>query len=216
MTHDERQYRRRSLRLKGYDYTQSGAYFVTIVTQDRECLFGEVVSGTMRLNDLGRIVWEEWFRSAEIRREIHLTPEEFVVMPNHIHGIVWIGDHAQSPGAHDNTPCVGAHGRAPLRCASLRRPPRSLGAFIAGFKSAAAKRINHHRGTPGAIVWQRNYYEHIIRTDEALNRIREYILTNPLRWHLDRENPAAAGRDDVWESLFHRASGHQSHAGGLP
>jgi hypothetical protein len=123
MTHDERQYCRRSLRLKGYDYTQSGAYsIVTIVTQDRECLFGEVVSGTMRLNDLGRIVWEEWFRSAEIRREIHLTPEEFVVMPNHIHGIVWIGDHAQSPGAHDNTPCVGAHGRAPLRCASLRFP----------------------------------------------------------------------------------------------
>jgi REP element-mobilizing transposase RayT len=125
MRYDPDRHHRRSIRLRGYDYRQPGAYFVTIVTQDRACLFGEVVGEEMHLNELGKIVWEEWFRSAEIRQEIELLPDEFVVMPNHVHGIVWI---VESP--------VGAHGRAPLHHAPLQRLPRSLASFIAGFKSA--------------------------------------------------------------------------------
>ncbi|GBD05453.1 hypothetical protein HRbin20_01036 [bacterium HR20] len=85
---------------------------------------------------------------------------------------------------------VGAHSRAPLH-----RAPRSLGSFVAGFKSATTRQINEIRQTPRAPVWQRNYYEHIIRSDDALHRIREYIVTNPMRWHLDRENPDRTGRN---------------------
>jgi len=221
MTYDPERHHRRSIRLAGYDYTQAGAYFVTLVTHQRECLFGEIVDGEMLLNEIGRIVRDEWFRSAEIRREIALDPDEFVVMPNHIHGIVWIcnmgddvGSHgvgadgvgadgvgadgvgahgvgADGVGAHGvgadgvGADGVGAHGRAPL---PGQRLPRSLSSFIAGFKSAVTKRINEYRGTPGVPVWQRNYFEHIIRDDGELERIRQYIMNNPALWKEDREN----------------------------
>jgi REP element-mobilizing transposase RayT len=196
---------RRSLRLKGYDYAHSGAYFVTICTHKQSPLFGHLVDGTMVLNQCGEIVRKEWFRTVEIRTEIELHADEFVVMPNHIHGIVWIVDTGAS--LHDT---VGAHGRAPLHHnaparahggAHLHRPPRSLGSFIAGFKSTTTRRINQLRGTPGAPVWQRNYYEHIIRTEQALHAIRRYIVENPLRWHLDRYNPDATGPDPLAHDL---------------
>ena len=219
MPYDPKKHHRRSIRLRGYDYTQPGAYFLTICTHRCGHLFGRVVDGEMVLNVFGEIVREEWFRSAEIRAEIELFPDEFVVMPNHIHGIVWIvetddggahGDEAHDPaGAHGPVGAtghhVGAHGRAPLH-----RPPRSLGSFVAGFKSAVTKRVNAHRGTPGARVWQRNYYEHIIRHERALNAIRRYILYNPWRWHLDRYNPDATGPDpwarDIWDMIQGRDS----------
>ncbi len=191
---------RRSIRLKGYDYSQPGAYFITICTQNRECLFGKVVDGEMRLNPYGIVVRREWFRSADIRRELELYDDEFVVMPNHIHGIVWLVETAEMMGGDET---VGAHGRAPLQRASictshgdeshsghtLHRPPRSLSSFVAGFKSAVTKHINQMRNTPGAPVWQRNYYEQIVRDENELNRIRKYIVDNPLKWALDRENP---------------------------
>jgi len=197
-----KRHRRRSIRLKGYDYTRPGAYFVTICTHNREPLFGRVVDGKMVLNEYGEIVREEWFRSARIRDEIELFPGEFVVMPNHVHGIVWIVE------THDRTPTVGATGRSPLRIQSAHpRGPvaRSLGSFIAGFKSAVTRRINIMRGTPGARVWQRNYWEHIIRDDRALDAIRRYIAENPLRWHLDRYNPDRQGTDplahEIWNMM---------------
>lgn len=206
---DDGPHRRRSIRLKGHDYAGGGVYFVTIVTQGRACLFGDVVEGAVRLNRYGESVREEWEGSAQIRPEIRL--DAYVIMPNHVHGIVVInadGSPAASDGAragagadgvvahgvgrhvgahHVGEHAVGAHGRAPLR--GLARPPRSLGSFVAGFKSAAAKRINQMRGTPGAAVWQRNFYEHVIRNDEDLNRLRQYIQDNPLRWAEDSENP---------------------------
>ena len=191
MTYDPERHHRRSIRLAGYDYTQAGAYFVTLVTHQRECLFGEIVDGEMLLNEIGRIVRDEWFRSAEIRREIALDPDEFVVMPNHIHGIVWICNMGDDVGSHGvgadgvGADGVGAHGRAPL---PGQRLPRSLSSFIAGFKSAVTKRINEYRGTPGVPVWQRNYFEHIIRDDGELERIRQYIMNNPALWKEDREN----------------------------
>lgn len=182
MQYDRKKHHRRSIRLADHDYRSPGAYFVTICTHQGELLFGEVVDGDVVLNEYGQIAHEEWLASEDIRREIEL--DAFVIMPNHVHGIVWIRDTADYPavGTHN----AGAHGRAPL----LHRPPRSLGSFIAGFKSAATRRINSVRGTPGVPVWQRNYYERIIRNDTALGRIRKYIQHNPARWAEDRLHAA--------------------------
>jgi putative transposase len=168
MTYDPTRHHRRSVRLPAYDYTQPGAYFLTVVTHQRQCLFGETVDGRVLLSGHGEAVEQEWLRSTQIRREIQL--DAFVVI-------------------------VGAHGRAPLhrsplRRAPLHRSPRSLGSFVAGFKSAVTKRINEMRGTPGLLVWQRNYYEHVIRNDRELARVRQYIVDNPARWEEDQENPA--------------------------
>jgi REP element-mobilizing transposase RayT len=174
MEADGQKHRRRSIRLPEYDYRQAGSYFITVVTHGRNMLFGEIAAGETRLNEFGRIVQDEWRKSAVIRREIEL--DIFVIMPNHIHGIVNIIDAD-----------VGATGRSPLRSGP---PARSLGAFVAGFKSAVTKRISEMRRTPGTPVWQRNYYEHIIRGDRELLRVREYIVNNPLDWELDRENPS--------------------------
>ena len=178
------EHHRRSIRLKDYDYTQNGAYVVTICTHGRESLFGDIVDGEMRLNDFGRIVEEEWWRTETIRPEIEL--DAFVVMPNHIHGIIVIIDGGD----------VGAHGRAPLQKPGVAyRPPRSLGSFVAGFKSAVTKRINAQRDTPNAPVWQRNFYEQVIRNEFTLNEFRGYIVTNPGRWADDRENLAKGSRN---------------------
>ena len=134
------------------------------------------------LSTYGEIVQAEWARSAVVRAELALYA--FVVMPNHVHGIVVMRSEANKEGG------VGAHGRAPLPQSFLHRAPRSLGSYVAGFKATATTQINQLRGTPGAAVWQRNYYEHIIRTDEDLSRIREYVISNPLNWDEDPENPA--------------------------
>lgn len=185
---------RRLIRLKGYDYTQPGAYFVTIVTALREPLFGEIVDGEMRLNAAGRIVLEEWQRTPTVRPEMDI--DAFVVMPNHVHGIVIIREIDDIPygGAHG----VGAHGRAPQSrahngvgaChAPLQRNPRSLGSFIAGYKSIVTRRVNTHFGTPSAPLWQRNFFERIIRNDQEWDRARRYIESNPLNWDLDQEHP---------------------------
>ena len=188
MTYDPRKHHRRSIRLPGYDYTQPGAYFVTFVAHDRECLFGEVVDGVMRLNAFGEIVRDEWFRTAVVRPYVMLDPDEFVVMPNHVHGIIWItgrGDpmgrpHDPMGRPHDND-CDVQQPRGPAA--------GSVGAIIGQIKSIAAKRINALRGTPAAPVWGRNYYEHIIRYETSLNRVRRYIAANPSRWADDREHP---------------------------
>ena len=179
---------RRSIRLQGYDYSQAGAYFVTLCTQNRECLFGEIVNGEMRLNEAGRVVADEWINTAEIRDEIEL--DEWVVMPNHFHGILVI-----------------TVGRGDRRVAPTGPQPRSIGAVMAGFKSAATKRINELRQTPGMKLWQRNYWEHIVRNEPELNRIREYIHNNPAQWVLDKLHPSSlygrpAGRpNEIRESI---------------
>ncbi len=211
MPYDPQRHHRRSIRLPGYDYTRAGAYFITLVTHDRECLFGEIVGGEMRLNTWGEIAREEWFQTAVVRPYVMLRDDEFVVMPNHIHGIIWIvGDYegngdedivgAQRRCAHVGTQrrCAptwgrGTHAIRPIRGATPTNViPGSLGAIIRAYKSATTKRINALRGTPGASVWQRNYYEHIIRDEEDLQRIRQYIQDNPARWAMDRENPVYA------------------------
>ena len=171
---------RRSVRLQDPDYTEPGAYFVTLCTRDRRCAFGEVTLDGVRLTPVGEIVTEEWSKSAEVRAEVEL--DAFVVMPNHLHGIVVISD--TSPRDHRSP---RAHGRAPLQ-----RAARSLGALVAGFKAATTSHVNRLAGTPGVPVWQRNYYEHIIRSDKELERVRQYIAENPGRWAQDPENLSAA------------------------
>ncbi len=190
--YDPARHHRRSGRLRGYDYTRPGAYFVTLATPGREWLFGEVVAGEVVLSAYGLVAHEEWFRSAGIQREIDLFEEEFIVTPNHIHGIVWIvaangevdGAHGEPGGMHGKL--EGAHGRAPLL--PLYRPPKSLGSFIAGYKSAVTKRINQMRDRPGVPVWQRNYFERIVRNPRHLDAVQRYIRNNPGRWEVDREN----------------------------
>jgi len=201
VTHASPLHHRRSIRLKGYDYTRAGAYFVTICTKDRACLFGDVADGVMRLNQMGHIVRQCWLAIPD-----HVPPvllDEFVVMPNHVHGIIVIMPTHIVGARH----AVGATHASPLQNHDTPTRPRgpqrqSVGSIVGSFKSAATKRINEQRGTPGAPVWQRDYFEHIIRNDESLNRIREYILNNPLQWALDRENPLARGAEpeDAWAS----------------
>jgi len=331
MRYDPERHHRRSIRLRGYDYRAVGAYFITIVAQDRACLFGEVVEGAMRLNDAGRMV-ERWWLELNCRFP-HVLTDAYVVMPNHFHGIVVIhspppdttappdvgadlrvcpdsmgahgvgadlrvrpntrvcpdsgGAHAGAPlqrvrpdstgtpdvgadlrvcpdsmGAHGvgadlrvrpNTRVCpdsgGAHAGAPLQRvrpdstgtpdvgADLRVCPDSMGAHGVGadlrvrpntrvcpdsggahtgaplptivqwFKTMTTneyiRMVKHAGWTPfQGRLWQRNYYEHIIRNERALERIRDYILTNPLHWHLDRENTHAIGINSLEEEWF--------------
>ncbi len=198
-------HRRRSIRLKDYDYTREGAYFVTILAKDRENLFGEVVDGTVQLSKIGKIVEECWIEIPRHFPDVEL--DTYIIMPNHIHGALVVGD----VGATHASPLLTAEGRArhasPLQKHPQRvsgRPtgpkPRSVGAIIGSLKSAATRRINQFRQTIGFVVWQRNYYEHIIRGEKSMNKIREYIASNPLRWEFDRENPD--GRPDKTERDF--------------
>ena len=191
---------RRSIRLKGYDYSQAGAYFVTICVHDRECLFGEIVDGEMRLNDFGRIVSAEWIRSGELRSEIEIG--EYVVMPNHFHGIVIITDIVGNGDV-----CRGDRPVAPTRPGPQ---PKSIGAMMAGFKSIVTKRINILRDTPGLPVWQRNYHEHVIRNDADYNRIAEYVAYNPQRWIEDKLHP------DNFDVAVHTNINGNGHIGVKP
>ena len=184
MSYDPAKHHRRSIRLKGYDYAQPGWYFVTIVTHNRDCLLGEIVNGKMFLNDIGIIVRNEWIKTEEIRPEIRL--DEYIIMPNHIHGIIVIVDdnrwHATCRG---DLPVAPTRPVAPTTIKPGPKP-KSIGSIMAGFKSAVTKRVNDYRGTPGQKFWQRNYYEHIIRNENELNRIRNYIINNPKNWDGDR------------------------------
>ncbi len=187
MRFDPDKQHRQSILLRGYDYSQAGAYFITVCTQGRECLFGEIIDGNMRLNGYGRVVGDEWLRSTEIRREIEL--DEWVVMPNHIHAIIAIINHRR--GDRPVAPT-----RENIQSHRLRGPrPKSISALLAGFKSAVTKQINQIRRTPSVPVWQRNYYEHVIRNEHELTRIRQYIANNPAQWALDRENPKVGEKE---------------------
>ncbi len=194
MPYDPNKHRRRSIRLKGYDYSQAGAYFVTIVTQGRECRFGEIINGAMQPNEAGQIVETAWTSLPQRFPNIEL--DACVIMPNHLHGIVVVG--ATLVAAQDAS---GANYRAGINPAptndSIRaktNPAPTLGHVVGAFKS-----ITTHAYIQGVYdcgwspfdkrVWQRNYYEHIIRSEIELNAIRKYIVDNPARWEQDRDNP---------------------------
>ena len=182
---------RRSIRLKGYDYSQAGAYFVTIVTQGRVCLFGDVVGDTMQLNGAGRLAQAAW--EGLPRRFPGIGLDTFVVMPNHVHGIIVIDESvgASLVGSQD-----GDHAGMPDGERATTRVAPTLGDVVGAYKSivtveyARGVRANGWRRFRGRL-WQRNYYEHVIRDERELHLAREYIVNNPLQWSLDRENPDA-------------------------
>jgi len=167
--------KRKSIRLKEYDYSSPGKYFVTICTHDHKCIFGEVMDDTIRLSSAGNIVKKYW---TEIPR--HYTDvvlDTFIIMPNHMHGIIIL------------TEPVGAIHESPLPKTMRQRRKMKLSKIIGRFKMTSAKEINIFQRTHGMHVWQRNYYDHIIRNEKELNNIRDYIINNPLKWASDKKNP---------------------------
>lgn len=176
MKYNPEKHHRRSIRLQGYDYSQPGAYFITICTKDRKYLFGNIIDGKMVLNEYGKIAQQCWLDIPLHYQNVELN--EFVVMPNHVHGIIIIN-------INDT---VGTIHELPLHELPLQKQQRrlmTLPKIIGRFKMNSAKQINQLRQTPGIPLWQRNYYEHIIRNKHELNRIKEYIINNPLKWELD-------------------------------
>ncbi len=167
------QHHRRSIRLLRYDYAQPGAYFVTICSEGRDPVLGEIADGQVHLTAVGRMVEFEWQMLP--RHFENVERDAFVVMPNHLHGIIILSERAPA-----NPPMAKRwHGTA----------ANSLNAILQNFKSLTTRRANHMGGNAGVSLWQRDYYEHIIRRPEELQRIREYILNNPLQWEWDEENP---------------------------
>ena len=180
MKFDPPKHHRRSIRLPGYDYSQPGAYFITIVTRGRECLFGEIKDGEMQLIQAGQIVWDVWNSLPARYPQIGLGTAQ--IMPNHFHGIIIIPVRA----IHE-LPLQGL----PLQGSPLQERRRMTIPLVVGyFKMNTAKRINKILDAEGIPVWQRNYYEHIIRNDAEYNRIHVYIESNPANWVTDDEHPA--------------------------
>ena len=167
---------RHSLSLKNYDYTQTGAYFVTICTQGRECLFGEVMDDEMQLNEAGRMVARWWSELTSKFPTVSL--DSYVLMPNHLHGIVGIGQKG------DSMTDQGAHAGAPLPTMVQWFKTMTTNEYIRGVKDGSFPQFERK-------LWQRNYYEHVVRNEDELNSIRQYISQNPAEWHLDRENPVS-------------------------
>ncbi len=173
---------RRTIRLPEYDYAQSGFYFLTICTHNRVCLFGDIAEGTMRLNDAGRMVEQCW---GTIPAHFpHVALDECMVMPNHVHGILRVVDRwATGRG----TACRAPTGGTTTPVEQFGVPVSgSIPTVIRSFKSAVTKGINEISQSSGRCdVWQRNYWEHVIRDETELQRIREYICDNPLHWATD-------------------------------
>ncbi|CAD5930987.1 putative protein HI_0554 [Planktothrix tepida] len=197
MPYNPQIHHRRFIRLKGYNYTQPGGYFVTICTKEKQCLFGDIVQGEMRFNSLGAIAFNTWQQIPETFPHVEL--DYFVIMPNHIHGILIFHEILSDPQFP-----VGARRASPLHRTSLSQleisakstqqphgaAPKSLGAVVGWYKSSVSKLINRICNNSGqGLIWQRDYYEEIIRDERALNHIRKYIVENPARWDDDPEHP---------------------------
>ncbi len=196
MTYSPDIHHRRSIRLKGYDYSQAGACFVTICTMDRQCLFGDIVSGQMRLNRAGQMIATVWQEIPRYYSGIDI--DNVAVMPNHLHGIITIvgaGPRACPGPGHPQggAPTVSGHpqGGAPARL--------SLPDVVHRFKTLTTKRyvdgVKQNGWTPfPGKLWQRNYWEHIVRNESELHRIREYICNNPAQWEMDKMHLGREGR----------------------
>lgn len=206
MPFDPSIHHRHSIRVKEFDYASTGVYFITVCTHQRECLFGEIENGEMNLNEVGKIVQEELLKTSVIRKEVEL--DEWIIMPNHLHFLIWfqssnlVGAHSMRPDPDSQSHChvnesdrqcadatdgINIH-HAGASFAPLRRRARSVGSMVAGFKSAVTRELRSRLNIDGS-AWQRNYYERVIRSEEELNRIRQYIRDNPLKWDSDPERP---------------------------
>ncbi len=241
MTYNPNIHHRRSIRLKGYDYSQAGAYFITICCQDRDVsTLGEIVDGKMILNDYGNIAYNEWGNTPNIRKNVEL--DVFVIMPNHLHGIIIINDigrgelHSPNIKTDQNrkgelhSPIISGECNSPQPSRQgFRSPSQTVGAIVRGFEGSVMRQINTYESRRGEMlspdnekgrmqfaptdssdnemgecnsinskgecnsprqvqssIWQRDYYEHIIRTDKSYQRISDYIIENPARWEDDK------------------------------
>lgn len=169
---------RQSIRLKNYDYAHAGHYYVTICTHNRQCLFGTIKNGKILLNKSGKIIVDIW-QSLPKHHPVEL--DTFQIMPNHMHSVI------QIVGATRGSPAIATVRSKPQTGGS--RPAPTLGTIIGLFKSECTKKIRRAMENPHINVWQRNYYEHVIRNQKSLNKIRQYISTNPSMWSHDRNNP---------------------------
>jgi REP element-mobilizing transposase RayT len=189
---DNKKHHRRSIRLKDYDYSQAGAYFVTICVKDMKCILGKIQSSKMRLSKIGGIIQQYWEEIPNHFDSVKL--DVFVVMPNHLHGIVYITDDCR--GVQLNAPTKNA----PNFYSSISPGRKTLSVVIRTFKAAVTTHCRKSR--IHSSLWQRNYYEHIIRNEEKLDLIRGYILYNPLQWQYDRENPEHV-QDNAYHNQWH-------------
>ncbi len=194
MPYDPDKHHRRSIRLPGFDYSKAGAYFVTLVAQDRACRFGEIQDGTMRLNSVGEIfdtIWREIpVNYAGVEIDYH------VVMPNHLHGILVLGG---IPSPTIGGPSLSAPPTLPFPEDGDASSGLSVSEIVGRFKSLTTNRYIEgvkENGWPRfrGHFWQRNYHEHVIRDEEDWGRIAEYVLENPAKWADDPENPLSSGR----------------------
>ncbi len=182
-------YKRRSIRCRNREYTKPGAYFLTILTHQRKHLFGRVESGKMILNSYGRIAEREWLKTGEMRP--YLSLDAYVIMPDHIHMIIIINS-VIPPSTHmDSTHCVRANCVRPSVDTETERGfSGSIGAVISGYKASVTRKINTLRNTPGLSVWQRNYFDRILREKDTLKRYRDYIHLNPENWCKSEKTPS--------------------------
>jgi putative transposase len=169
MSYDSDRHNRRSMRLAGHDYSSPGFYFVTVCCHDRQHLFGAIKNGSVLLSSAGEIVAEAWLYSAKLRPEFRF--DEWVIMPNHFHGIIQIVDAPMERTEVDR---------------AFRMRSRSISSLMTGFKGSTTKHINQWRGLPGCPVWQSRFYDRILRDDQALQQVRQYILDNPKNWKQDQ------------------------------
>lgn len=181
---------RKTTRLTTFDYTQEGAYFVTIVVKGRLSLFGKIIQGSSLLNDSGEMI-VKWWKKIEGKFP-NAQNDVFIVMPNHFHGIIFLKNLPIASGAKE-----GAHAGAPLQKIIQWFKTMTTNEYIHGVKNRGWQPFS-------GSLWQRSFFEHVIRDENSLNRVREYITTNPQRWELDAENPQAAGKDDFdrWLATF--------------
>jgi len=215
---------RRSIRVKDYDYSRAGTYFLTMCLQSKRCLFGNVVNGEMMLNDAGKLVQHIWNNLP--KRFLSIKLDKYVIMPNHMHGIIicrgepcvrpepcvypksFIYSEIANEGNLDEYKPSDKHkDQGEHKVRPYGTMDNSIGRIVQAFKSITTHEYTIGVKTCGWIpfhgkLWQRNYYEHIVRTEDTLNKIREYIQYNPLRWHLDRENPEKVGTDALEDEIF--------------
>lgn len=189
MTYTPAKHHRRSIRLKGYDYSQPGLYFITLCCQNRICRFGHIENGETILNELGLVAYNEWLKTAEIRKNVELG--EFIVMPNHFHAIVrllgrgelYSPDNTNEFHSPDKTNELHSPDNLGVFDTPLHSPSQTIGAIVRGYKSSVTKQLGILGFTEK--IWQRNYHEHIIRDEQSYLKISEYIINNPANWNVD-------------------------------
>jgi putative transposase len=214
MGYDPNKHHRKSIRLKGYDYSQAGLYFITICVQDRKHLFGKIIDGTMILNDFGTVAHQQWQKLQE--RFTNMKLDVFQIMPNHMHGIIVGAGFTPAPNdaidqndihvqndmvvqnvipAQINIPVIDANPMAHIGAGASPVPtaPTAVGDIVGAYKSLVANNCleifkQKYPGKMMGKLWQRNYYEHIIRDEQAYHRISEYIINNPKKWKEDKFN----------------------------